>query len=176
MSIRDKELARIEAYAKGLGIKITWKKYVRGQITAADWSVEGNEITVYSWSRRSKTGIILDLVHEFAHHMAWIASDKKTPLRVERALQADDSGTATKEELKIIYEMEKSDARFQERIFKELQLTIPMWKFKARKKLDLWVYKRLWVTGKFPGEKVIKLKRQELDARFKRKYAQQEVP
>jgi hypothetical protein len=170
MRIRDKEIDRLEKYAAGLGIKILWKKYERGQVTAAEWSTDGSEITVYLWAQRSKTGIILDLVHEFAHHMAWIAADKKTPIHIDRALEADANGEATKEHNRLIYEMEKSDAKYQERIFRELQLTIPIWKFKSRKKLDLWVYKRIWMTGKMPTEKQIRLKRQELDARFRRKY------
>ncbi len=176
MSTRDKELSRLEKYAAGLGIKITWKKYVRGQENAATWSIDGTEITVFLWSRRSKTGIILDLIHEFAHHMAWIANDKKTPLAIERAIDADSAGEATKEHNRIIYEMEKSDARYQERIFKELQLTIPIWKFKSRKKLDMWVYKRIWQTGKMPKEKEIELKRKELDARYRRKCGHEELP
>lgn len=169
MSNRSKELDRIVKYAAGLGIKVTWKKYERGG-NGAEWTIDGTEITMYRWPRKSKTQDVLDFVHEFAHHMAWIARDKTTPLKHERALDADAAGVATKEHNRQIYEMECADARYQERIFKELQLTIPMWRFKANKKHDMWIYKQIWLKGKKPSEKAMKLKRRELEARFKRKY------
>ncbi len=177
MSIRDDEIKRIVKYANGLGIKVTWKKYVPGSGDGASWSVTGDEITMYVWPKKSKVHIILDFVHELAHHMAWIESGRKVDDRVNFALGAEANRSAGEPPIpvelrRIIYEAERSDMKYQNKVFKELDLKIPIWRFKAAKKLDLWVYRRYMKDGDIPTEKEINAKRREIHRKLRKKYEQ----
>lgn len=175
MGIRDREISRIVKYAAGLGIRILFKKYDPRTKTEAEWSMDGTEITVFMWSRKSKTATILDLVHELAHHMAWIHDGKVTPMKIVNAHEASSNWDRrgppiSKEHRKTVYESEMRDARFQDKVFKELQLEISEWRFQATRKLDMWIYKRFWYEGKMPTNKRIKAKRRELHRKYRSKH------
>ena len=132
MGIRDQEIARIEKYAAGLGIKIKWEKYTRAIGAEADWQIDGTQITMYCWARQSKTAKILALVHELAHHMGWVYNDRKQDLKTNAALENDaerkrGDPPIPKEQRYLIWYTEHHDAKYQESIFKELGLKIPRW-------------------------------------------------
>jgi hypothetical protein len=175
MGIRDKEIERIVQYANGLGVKILWKKHQTGVSPGAEWAVDGSEITIYCWNKQSKTQIILDLIHELAHHMAWINRGRKDEDKVTEAIQADDAATEenrtiSRQKRKLIYDSEKSDSKFQIRIFKELGIRLPIWRLKANTAVDMWVYRRFWIDGKIPPEKQIATKAKEIKRLERRRY------
>jgi hypothetical protein len=168
MGIRDKEITRIENYARGLGTKIEWKRYISGG-TDAEWFADGEKIAIYQWPRKSKTMTILTLVHELAHHLAWVNAGRKEDPKVTEALEADANHVKgqppiAKEYRKIIYELERDDAMLRDKIFTDLNLKVPLYKFKADKKVDVWYYRQFYLTGKRPTNKAYK----EMCRRFER--------
>lgn len=168
MGIRDEELKRITHYAKGLGIKLFFKPYVRGSHTGAEWITDGSEITIYHRPKESKTNLILKAVHELAHHIAWVHAGRTVDLDTDQALMdEDDNLELTREQRKLIYLTEKNDADYRESIFNEIGLKIPKYIFLADLALDIWIYQRYYISGKFPTYKSISRKRKELRTRYK---------
>jgi hypothetical protein len=176
MGIRDQEIARIEKYAAGLGIKIEWKKYNRLDGAEAAWDTDGSRITMYVWARQSKTAKILALVHELAHHMGWVYADRKEDLNVNAALEAEaakkrNDPPIPKEQRYLIWQTEHNDAKYQDQIFHELNLKIPRWKFLATRRVDLWYYRQFYMTGKKPSVKVLKKMHRHFEKQYRSRYA-----
>jgi hypothetical protein len=172
MGIRDQEITRIEKYAAGLGIKVTWVRHKkRGDNTGAEWTTDGSEIYMYIWPGKTKTQIVLDFVHELAHHMAWLADGRKITNKVEAAFGEMCNDTkhnpASKDARRIVYEIEKADAAYRDKVWDELGIQIPRWKMEVDRKLDIWFYKYYWRTGKDPIRKVCRKKRKEFNKLFK---------
>ena len=164
MGIRDEELKRVEKYAQGLGIKISYKKYKRGGDQAA-WTVDGSEIELFLRNSDSKTQIILDLIHELGHHMHWIYNNRKIPIKLDIALGRENP---TKKQRQEIYKDEINGAQYHLVIFKELGLKIPEWKVELERDLQLWIYKKFYVTGKWPTKKERLLVKKELTFKYKK--------
>lgn len=161
MGIRDQEINRILAYCKANGIIVRWKKHRRGDPSAM-WDQDENVLTMFTWPGKSKTEIVLDFVHELAHHLSWLDADKKTSRTLEEAIAADSAGTATKKHHRALYSMEIKDSRQQYRIYKHLSLLVPIYKMIAHKYLALWVYRSVWLYGAIPTERAIGIKRRHL--------------
>jgi hypothetical protein len=162
MGIRDEELKRIEKYAQGLGIKVTYKKQ-GPQDPEADWAVDGSEITVYLRNRQSKTHIILDLIHELGHHMYWVHNDRKIPIKLDTALSRENP---TKKQRKAILEDEQNGALYHLLIYKELGLKIPEWKVIVERDIQLEIYKYYYRNGDFPTVKERKIMRKKLNEKY----------
>jgi hypothetical protein len=177
MGIRDNEIARIEKYAAGLGIKVQWKKYKKENGGAeAEWVEGGTGIIMYTWARQSKTSQILALVHELAHHKSWIHANRKDNPAVIAALDTDachkrGQPPIDKELRKRIWLMEYNDAKLQDAVFHELDLKIPRYKFLATRRVDLWFYRQFYITGKRPLVKVLKVMHRHFEAQYRRRYA-----
>ena len=173
MGIRDREIERIVKYANGLGVKVIWKKYKRGD-DGASWHLDGSAIEMYVWPDKSKTQIILDFIHELGHHMAWVYSGRKNDLKTDRAYELDGARgkkdpPISKAQRKIIYEAEKYDSQYRDQIFKELGIKIPKYRLDADKEYDFWIYRRYYLTGKIPTEKEMRVKRRELIEKHRRR-------
>jgi len=79
MGIRDEDLNKLYHYAKSLGIKIKMMPNKR-LAPAAAWNFEDLNnpvIEVRDRPYRSKTTLILLLLHECGQHLDWIHHDKK---------------------------------------------------------------------------------------------------
>jgi hypothetical protein len=168
-----KELNRLVQYAESLGIKVEFKDSSKGHV-CAEWTTDGTEITVYSSKSKSITQNILDLLHEVSHHIAWTHKGRKTPIRTDEALMAEDrrhkkSPPIPKSKRKIIYEDERFDSQYQELIYNELGLKIPRWKVQAERDLSNWIYYRYFQSGDYPGSIETKAKKQELVAKYRGK-------
>lgn len=161
MGIRDREIVRCATYALQHDMDVKWKPYRPG-MPSATWDPDGNKLTVAKWHGKSKTETILDLVHEFAHHRAWLKNGKVTDKIYEDALDADNNNRATEEDNYLLLQLERNDAKYQLRIFRELKLKIPLYKFFAHRRLALWIYKVNWKTGQMPTEKAIAQKKRDL--------------
>lgn len=174
MGIRDNEIQRLEQYAKGLGIKVVWRTWQKGD-PGASWATDGSEITLYTYPSQSKTQIILNFIHELAHHLSWVYNGRKGNLKTDRILDKDDNRQKRKDpplpksERKLIYEGERKDSEYQDLIFKELNLKISKQKFYINKKLDNWVYYRYYQSGEDPTQKEINLKKRKLINEYKKK-------
>lgn len=171
MGIRDLEIERIKNYAKGLGVEIVFKP-PQGAGHQAEWANDGSQITIYTHKKKSKMDLILDLIHELAHHISWVHEGRTIPLKTDRALDSEDSRRRNdppiaKSQRKLIYESEKFDAQYQEIIFNELGITIPKYKFLAARDLDIWVYFRYYQSGDFPSREENRIKYKELLEKYK---------
>lgn len=169
MGIRDEEIARIVKYAQGLGITVTWKVHKKGDNTGASWSTDGSDITMYTEPTKTKTQIILDFIHELAHHMAFIADGRTVKKKVDDAFGAmdDEENPATKDERRLVYMSEKEDSFYRYKVYDELGIKIPLWKLEVDRQLDVWYYKHYWRTGKDPIRKQVRKKRKELHKKLK---------
>lgn len=168
MGVRDVELKRLEHYAKAMGIKVVWKDYVPHTHTRAEWVSDGSEITIYIRSRDSKVKLIMAFIHELSHHLGWVYAGRPGAMKSDNLLLAEDAGeTLTKAERKVLFEEETNDYRFRQLIYDEVGIKIPQYIFKADISLDFHIYKRYYLTGKYPTYKAIKRKKKELLEKYK---------
>jgi hypothetical protein len=157
-----KELDRIIKYAQSMGISVIFKPRPRNW-HKAEWVTDGSEITIFTSARESYTSKILDLVHELAHHRAFVSKKRKISSYIENVfMKADDTTPLTKTERRIIWKEERDDSKWQEVIYNELNLKIPLYKLYLERDISNWVYKQYYVRGKFPTYKELRLKRKEL--------------
>lgn len=171
MGIRDEELKRLEYYAKGMGIKVSWKAYVPRSNIGGEWAVDGSEITLYIRPKESKLSLVLKFVHELGHHKAWINSGKIRDLNTENALISDEElskgNVIPKEQRKLIYIAERDDSKFRQSIYDEVGLRVPRHIFLADIDLDIWLYYRYYLTGKLPSHAALIKKKRELVKKYK---------
>jgi len=113
----------------------------------------------------------LAFLHEIAHHLAWVRSGRKVDLKTDKALYLhdaqDDNEKLDKKYRKLIYLSEKNDAAYHEQIHNELNLKLPIWRVKAERDLDIWIYFRFYQSGKYPKRKQRTQKRKELIKKYK---------
>jgi hypothetical protein len=165
--IRDQEIKRLEQYSAGLGLPVRRRKY-DGDGTGAKVVIapDGNPeyMLMNIWPGKSKTQIILDLLHEIGHQLGYIYNGRQDPPELIAALQADKP---TKKQRKLIYEMEKRDAQYRVFAYQETNVKIPKEKLMADIDLDVWFYRQWYLTGKACTARELSAKRDEL----RRKYA-----
>jgi hypothetical protein len=162
------ELKRVIKYAEGLGIKVTIKKALPTS-PDAEWSTDGTEIWAYTRSTKSLTRLILDLLHELAHHMAFVYNNRIVPPHKHAVLRKADEQESklTKRERRSIYIDELHDSYYQEIVFNELNLKIPKYKMFVERDLSNWIYHEFYITGNYPNQKDTRLKRKELVKKYK---------
>ena len=159
MGIRDDELNRLIRYCQGMGLSVRFKPYVRGSKTAAEWTTDGSEIAIYVTSKCSKVEKILSLIHETAHHKAWIDNKRQIDPKVEEALDSEENKRSHRKRL---LDMERNDSIYWEDIYKDTNCQFPIWKLHAQKEMDLWQYEFYYEHGVFPKKKAKDKKRKEI--------------
>lgn len=157
------ELRRVEQYGKGLGIKTTYKEWKSGD-PEADWVLDGTEITVYKRKGMSTTQIILDLVHEHAHHFTWIKANRTVPIKLDTALGRENP---TKKQRKAILDDEKKAASFHEELYQILGLKIPLYKIQVERDLAIFGYKYWYQNNEWPNRKQKRGHKKELVKKYK---------
>lgn len=172
MSIRDEEIKRLEHYAQALGIKVMWEPYKAGSHIGATCTVDASEITLCYRPTTSKMQLVLNFIHELAHALAYINSGRQEDFKTNNALDAEDERENSdpplpKEQRKLIYICERDDAQYRDKIYNEVDIRIPKYRFIVDKELDIWIYYRYYLMGKFPTYKSIKRKKQELIQKYK---------
>lgn len=170
MGIRDNEIERLVKYAEGLGIKLFFKKYVPGS-AGAMWTVAEDdtvELTLFTWEKQSKTQMILNFLHELAHHMAWVYQERSFSSELSRILNKNHDGTPlTKKERYAIFKEERDDSVYREAIAHEIGIKIPTWKIKVDIELDIFIYYHYYEHDEYPNNTQIKEKRKELYKKYK---------
>ncbi len=163
MGIRDNEIARIISYLKGLNVKVTFNNTQKNG-TFADASLDSTQITVYTRMHRSKTEILLSLLHEAGHivHAIW-QKDREVDKILEKAL---DKQNSSKKARKKIYQDEKAAIGFWDVIIKDVNLKLNPNRIEFQKEFDLWMYEYFWKKGKFPIRQVKRDKTKELRAKW----------
>lgn len=159
MGVRDEEIQRLVHYAKGLGVKVTiYTKTGKGE--EANWTLDGSQIQVFNGPGKSKTHLILDLIHEIGHQVWFIhEKDRQKDLKFDEAITrenlfAEEPAIPTPKHLrKKIWEVETASTRWWDVIYKDTNIKIPMWKVEAAKEFDTWMYEMYYETGHFPKGK-----------------------
>lgn len=155
MGIRDTEILRMTKYAEGLGIKVHFKPHEKG-CGEAEWDMDTQEIFLYTSSGTSKTTLILSFLHELGHHLDWIYNNKKDTKQAAKAYELlnrgnieGDRSDIPQKYRNIILKEEESGIYYMDLIYKELDLSIPLWKVKMQQDLDLLEYKTLAKKARF---------------------------
>lgn len=165
--IRDRELERIRKYCQGLGItlKLLSKSddsYFSG---VATWSPDPYEIVIYTSKHRSKTEVILSIMHELSHHIFYLHNGKPDipeAYAKEAARENSSSPSISKHERKKIYDYERLSIAYMLSIATELDLKIPNHKIELQMYIDTWMYEHYYNTGNFPTTKELAAKKKEL--------------
>lgn len=173
--IRDDEINRLVSYAKGLGVKVTiYQK--SNAIDSGQWLLDGTEIMIYSGKRKSKTDIILDLIHELGHQLHFIHEKDRLPdIKFEEAITRqnlfeEDLDTPTPKHLrKKILDVELAGTTWWEVIYKDTNMKFPIWKLHMARDFDIWSYEFFHKNGSFPQRKDRQLKSKELLLKYKNK-------
>lgn len=166
-----KEFNQLVKYAQGLGVKVVFSN--KSTNASADWETDGSTITIYKKKTKTPLVLNLDLLHELAHHIAWVYKGRKGNLKTNNILDKEAAGKELTElQRKHIYEDEKFDSQYQLIIHHEIGSKIPKERVQAEIDLDLWIYKYYWTEGKWPFLKEIKLKRTELLKKHRVKHEQ----
>jgi hypothetical protein len=164
-SIRAKEIQRLQKYSQGLGISVSFKNHSPG-LAGATWTVAPDntvELILYTWKNQTKTQIILNFLHELAHHMAWVYQGREFTEELANILNKNYEGVPlTKKERYAVFKEERDDAVYRLQIAKEIGIKVPEWKITVDCKLDEWIYYYWYKNDKYPTDVATKEKRKEL--------------
>lgn len=174
MNIRDRELKRLEQYARGLGARVLYRRHKRGD-PGAEWLVHqdgSTDLVLYTYPGQTKTRLILNFIHELGHHYAFVRRNRKEdPVTFEafykeglRKRNADPK--LPKEERKLIYLAEKSDANYRRAVWQEVDIKLPKWKLEMDIELDIWGYRQYWLKGNHPNAAEVDAKHDELKVKY----------
>ena len=152
MGIRDQELARLQKYAEGLGIKVVWSKNKSSKYGAM-WVLDQNnnvELHMYTWTSASKTLLVLNFLHELAHHLAYVHQGRTLSDALIKALNHQSTETANKKHRELVYKAEVSDSSYRKVIAHEVGLKIPESKIDLDIAVDDFIYYTYWQENRFP--------------------------
>lgn len=175
MHVRDEEIQRLILYAKGLGVKvIVYNKVKEG--AEAEWTLDGTTIRVYAGPRKSKTDLILDLIHELGHHVWFIhEKDRQQDLKFEEAITREnlfetETDIPTPKHLrKKIWDVEVAGTAYWDIIVKDTNIKISPWKIEAAKDMDMWMYEMYYENGHFPKGKMLRDHYREVQSKYRLK-------
>jgi len=166
--IRDLEIERLVKYAQALDTRIVFSNK-KNPSDAAEFTIDGSQITIYTKKNSSKTDTVLTILHEVAHLLDHIhKNDRVMDDSFEEALPDDNEEDISKKRRKKILNVEKSSTKYWEIIYKETNLSFPIYKLHAQMEMDIWSYEIYHETGKFPILKKRNEKRKEIYAKHKK--------
>lgn len=173
MAARDEEIQRLIHYGKALGVKvIIYNKSKNG--AEAEWTLDGSLIQVYASAKKSKTSIILDLIHELGHHVWFIhEKNRQQDLKFDKAItrenlfQEETDIPTPKHLRKKIWDVEVAGTQWWDVIYKDTNIKIPKWKLDASKEFDMWMYEMYYENGHFPKGKFRADKYREVQAKYR---------
>jgi hypothetical protein len=172
VSYLDDDFNKLIHYAKSMGIKVTIKDYVPYSNDAGYWLIDGSEIQIMKEKKQSKSSLILTLLHELAHHMSWVYSNKKfnpkyTEAMDKEAARKKGDPFVNKRLRKAVYIQEVNDTKYQQTIAFEVGLKLPKWKIDLEIACDCFIYEYYYLNGVYPKSKVRKANRKELRKKIK---------
>jgi hypothetical protein len=178
MGIRDDEIQRLIHYAKGIGVKVAiYNKSKKG--AEAEWTLDGTQINVYAGKNKSKSSIILDLIHELGHQLTFIHERNRKPdmkfdeaISRENLYQVETDIPTPKKLRKKIWDVEMAGTAYWDIIVKDTNVKIPKWKIEASKEFDMWMYEMYYKNGHFPKGNFKKAHGKEVLAKYKNKKEQ----
>lgn len=163
MSYLDKEIARIEKYIAGLGIKlIKLGKQHKNTETKDFGSWCPNYIEIFVNEHITKTDLILTLLHEASHQIYYAHNKIEIPDEVMLPI-----ASLTKAQRKKILDYERKGIELMPTLAVELNLKLPLWKIYAASELDLFCYEYFYEHGDYPSTKIKKEKKKVLVKKYK---------
>lgn len=171
--VRDEEIQRLIHYAKGLGVKVII--YSESKLGAeSEWTLDGSMIQIYGSATKTKTDIILDLIHELGHHVWFIhEKDREPDIKFDKAITREnlfeyETDIPTPKHLrKKIWDVEVAGTKWWDVIYKDTNIKIPMWKMQAEKEFDMWMYEMYYENGRFPKGIIRKDHYKKIQAKYK---------
>jgi hypothetical protein len=164
--IRDDELSRLIKYAQGMGIKVSFKPYLRGQQDRAQWTIDGTEITIFLTTRTPKIDKVLTLIHEIAHGKVFAKDGRKIHPELEEALNNEEN---KKKARKMIFEDEVDATKYWEEIYRDTNCKFDINKLYSQREFDIWSYEVYYETNEFPNTKMIRTKLKQLNQKYGKK-------
>lgn len=168
---RDTEISRLIKYAEGLGLKTIFKKLKDGG-AAAEWTLDGQEMTIYTWKNQSKLELILAMVHELGHHVWFVkernrVQDKKFEAAIDAADLAEEDGTETPEnKRRKILNVELAGMAHWEDIYRDVNLSFPLKRLYLERDVDTFMYRYYYEYGEFPTQTEKRKKFKELRKKY----------
>lgn len=166
MGIRDLEISRLISYLKGLGVVVKFSSK-KNAPADAEITLDNSEIVIYLKYNKSKTQIILSLIHEAGHAVSSIHErGRKIDPKMDHVLGKEEH-KLSKKERKVIYDDELMGASYWDVVIKDVNVKLPRWKIEAQKELDVWVYKYYYQTGQFPATVLKRQKSKEFNNKWR---------
>lgn len=175
MGVRDDDLKKLLAYAKGVGADVKFERHKRGDWAGAYWDFENPlfpKIILATWPRQTKTSLILSLVHELGHHMDWIHNNRAISARYISAAEKEFDRKSRRDKViakkwrQVFYKSEMDGLEYHEMIAKESQIKLPRWKVIKERESDRWIYTIYLKTGNVPTSKQLQQKQKGLRKRY----------
>lgn len=163
--IRDEEINRLIKYAQGLNTTVKIKQTRKSDGDAAEWSIDGSEIVVYTTPKTSKLCVVLCLIHEIGHHLEHIHSNNRE--LDEKLSEAIDPEEEKKRHRRKIYDWEVRGSKWWETIYKETDCRFDINKLHMEKDYDLWQYEFYYENGKYPKKVDRRKKWEEIRSKYK---------
>lgn len=160
--VRDEEIKRLVWYARGMGVKVSFKRYEKRSRTFAWHIIEDDEvqIIIYTQAQLSKMHYILTLIHELGHHKDFIAMGRTIPHREGKLF---DKKILSKKDRFLELQSEIRGTKYWEEIYRDVGCTFPIQKLFKQMEYDIWVYDFIHKNGCSPKmETVVKKKKREL--------------
>ncbi len=164
MSYIDDDLTKLKHYAKSLGLTVKIVPADKSIDCSAVYIAEDKQVILYQFKGRSKTFMVLCLLHELGHHREFLDRSKKDTETLIDALNAEKPN---KSQRAAIYVSECNAAVYMVIIRDELSLKIPRYKVMAESQLDAFVAESFYINGKHNTQKVNKEKRKQLRKEYK---------
>lgn len=149
----QQDIMKLRSYAKGLGVKVVFKKVKRRNFDAAyDTSKKVPEIVVLA---TAPTRQILSLLHELGHHLDWVYRGKSEGY-LESLPYYASAGEKTETGSKVLTKKQRGAVRkaeynatlYMDQIHEECGLFIPKWKVYRDMITDRLVANYYYETGK----------------------------
>jgi MoaA/NifB/PqqE/SkfB family radical SAM enzyme len=166
MGIRDDEISRLIKYAEGMGLQVKFKPRARNG-NAAEWTIDGTEITIYQKKNEPKIETILSLIHELGHHV-WFIHDMNRQISKESKDAFESEAPSKKERQKILLE-EIAATKWWHVIYKDTNCKFDLWRLNVQMVLDIWIYEVYAEIGKYPTKKQGREKYKELVKNYEEK-------
>ncbi len=160
---RDDELNRLIRFAQGMGVSVRFKPYVKRSKVAAEWALDGSEITVYTSARCTKIEKILTLIHELSHHKAFVNNNREIDPKIEEAFDDEERGRRNR---KRILDMEIADSLHWEDIYRDTNCQFNIKKLHKQREFDIWCYEVHYETGRDVTSKEKKEKARQLRKKY----------
>jgi hypothetical protein len=171
MAKRDEEIVRIRKYCEALGVKLVMRNK-SSKMAAAEWRLDGSQITVWITQPENKTETVLSLLHELGHQL-WHVHHKNREEDIKiievynRIVLSSKITESTEADRRVVLNVERAGAEYWDVIVKDLDIKIPAWRIEAQKRFDVWQYEFYYENCHFPNRADRRLKIRELKEELK---------